>query len=253
MTARIASIWRHPIKSHGRERMDRVSLAPGRAMPWDRRWAVAHDASRFDSDAPAWQPCQNFSIGAKSPALQAIRAVSDRAAGTVTLTHPDRPDLTICPDDAQDGARFIEWVTPISNPDRAQPARLVRAEGTAMTDTDYQSISLVNLASHAAIGAELDQDLSPLRWRANVLIEGLDPWAERRWIGTRIRLGAVEMEVVDHIERCMATTANPDTGIRDADTLGALNRGFGHQDCGVYARVLQGGQIQDGDVIEVLT
>lgn len=250
--ARVAEIWRHPIKSHGRERVAQVTLARGQAMPWDRRWAVTHEMTAYDADSPGWAPCRNFSIGAKSPGLQAIGAVSDRMAGRLTLTHPDRPDLTLCPDDPEDAAAFIDWVRPISNADRAQPARLVRAEGVAMTDTDFPSLSLINLASHAAVEAQLGQTLSPLRWRGNILMQGLAPWAERGWIGKTVRLGHVEMEIVDHIERCMATTANPDTGSRDADTLGALNHGFGHQDCGVYARVTQGGQIHESDAIEVL-
>jgi len=250
---RVAAFWRHPIKSHGRERVARVTLARGQAMPWDRCWAVTHEATRHDGTG--WSPCREFSIGSKSPGLQAIEAESDRQAGTVTLRHPERPTLTIRPDDPddpEDAERFIGWVRPISNPDRARPAQLVRVEETAMTDTDFPSLSLINLASHAAVEAELGQALSPLRWRGNILFEGFAPWAEMRWIGKRLRLGHVEMEIIEPIQRCMATTANPETGQRDADTLGALNRGFGHQDCGVYARVVQGGQLHEGDPIEVL-
>ena len=44
----------------------------------------------------------------------------------------------------------------------------------------------------------------------------------------------------------MATTANPETGVRDADTLGALNS-WGHQDMGVYGIVQTGGLMSLGD------
>ena len=252
MTGRVREIWRHPIKSHGHERVTQVTLTRDAALPWDRRWAVAHEQSRFDPDAPGWMPCREFSIGAKSPALQAIRARTDAATGRITLSHPDRDDITIDPDDTDDAARFITWVGPVSNPDRALPARLVRVPDVAMTDSDYPSISLINLASHTAVEAQLGQPLSPLRWRGNILFDGFDAWDEATWPGKRLRLGAVELEVVEPIRRCMATTANPDTGLRDAETLKALNEGFGHQDCGVYARVIQGGPLGEGDVIEVL-
>lgn len=252
MTAQVREIWRHPIKSHGRERVAEVTLAEGAALPWDRRWAVAHERSCFDPERPRWQPCREFSIGAKSPRLQAIGAVVDPARGRLTLSHPDREDITIDPDDDGDAGRFIQWVMPISNGNRLLPARLVRAGGQAMTDTDFPSVSLINLASHRAVEAQLGRALSPLRWRGNILVEGFDAWAEMDWPGRRIRLGAVEMEVVEPIRRCMATTANPETGERDADTLGALNAGFGHQDCGVYARVTRGGPLREGDKIEVL-
>lgn len=252
MTGRVREIWRHPIKSHGRERVAQVTLTAGAALPWDRRWAVAHEASRFDLSQPQWQPCREFSRGAKSPALQAIQARTDAATGRLTLTHPEREDITIAPDDASDAARFIAWVRPLSNPDRALPAHLVRAPDVAMTDSDYPSVSLINLASHRAVEDQLGQGLSPLRWRGNILFDGAEPWAEMAWPDKRIRIGAAELEVVEPIRRCMATTANPDTGQRDADTLGALRDGFGHQECGIYARVIQGGTLCEDDEIEVL-
>ena len=252
MTApRVAEIWRHPIKAHGRERVDMVTLRTGQAMPWDRRWAVAHERSCFDADRPRWQPCQEFSRGAKSPRLQAISTVTNPLRGTLTLSHPDRMDITIDPDDEDDANHFIQWVMPISNGNRMLPARLVWAGDIAMTDTDFASISLINLASHRAVEAQLGHEISPLRWRGNILIEGLEPWAEMDWPGNTLRAGAVEMEIVEPIRRCMATTANPETGARDADTLKALNDGFGHQDCGVYARVVTGGRLTEGDHIGV--
>lgn len=251
MTPRVAEIWRHPIKSHGRERIDRVQLAEGRPMPWDRRWAVAHERSCYDEDNPRWQPCTEFSRCAKSPRLQAIQARVDPYLRNLTLSHPDRADITIDPDNGDDAARFIQWVIPVSNGNRMLPARLIRAGETAMTDTDFPSISLINLASHRAVAAHLGQELSPLRWRGNLLVEGLEPWAEDGWIGKRIRLGEVEMEVVEPIRRCMATTVDPATGERDADTLKALREGWGHQNCGVYARVTSGGILQEGAEIEV--
>jgi len=46
--------------------------------------------------------------------------------------------------------------------------------------------------------------------------------------------------------------ANPETGRRDADTLGALENGWGHTDFGVYAEVTQTGMIRPGDSVEVI-
>lgn len=246
--SRVSALWRHPIKAHGHESLPRVRLSAGRTMPWDRRWAVAHEAAR--TDGSAWAPCANFSRAAKVPELMAITATSDEAAGTVTLSHPRRPDLTFDPD--ADSAAFLEWVRPLMPADRAQSTRIVRAPDRGMTDTDFPSISLINLASHADVCARMDQDLSPLRWRANIHIDGLAPWAERAWIGRSLRIGTARIELREHIVRCMATAANPATGQRDADTLGALNIHFGHQEFGVYGVVTEGGEIAVDDLIEVI-
>jgi len=189
--AHVAEIWRHPIKSHSRERIDQAELTQGKGLPWDRRWAVAHERSCFDVDRPRWQPSNEFSIGTKSPRLQAINCYTDPAYRTLTLSHPDRPDLTINPDDDGDAGEFIQWVMRISNGGKYLPARLVRAE-QAMHDTDYPSISLINMASHRALEAFMGQSLNPMRWRGNLLVEGLQPWAERIWIGKTIRIGSVE-------------------------------------------------------------
>jgi len=252
MTPHVAEIWRHPIKAHGREQIDQVRLTAGECLPWDRRWAVAHEASCFDPERPGWQPCQEFSRGAKSPRLQAISARVDPTYRNLTLAHPDRPDLTIDPDD-QDGTNaFIQWVMPISNGNRMLPARLVRAPDTAMTDTDFASVSLINLATHRAVEEQLGHDISPLRWRGNLLLDGFEPWAEMDWIGRTLRIGTAELDVKEPITRCMATTANPETGERDADMLGVLKSGWGHQDCGVYGVITKSGVLRQGDTVSLV-
>jgi uncharacterized protein len=251
MTARLASIQRHPLKSHGREALGEVTLRPGAALPWDRHWAVAHDAARIEDGA--WAACRNFSIGSKAPALTAIDAVFDEAAAALTLSHPDRPPLRFRPDDSEDAARFIDWVRPLCPPDRAQPERILSVTGIAMTDTDYPSVSILSLTSNRDLGARMGLDLSPLRWRGNLWIDGLTPWEERNWMGRRIRIGAAVFDIKENIVRCLATTANPATGERDADTLGALETLHGAKEFGVYAVVLEGGTIRTGDALEVLS
>ncbi|MTI03197.1 MOSC domain-containing protein [Roseibium sp. RKSG952] len=245
MTGAITSIWRHPIKSHGRESLDDVTLIPGQTMPGDRVWAVAHEASK--ADGSEWVPCANFSRGAKAPQLMAISA---RLEGdTVTLSHPKQPDLSFDPDTQQD--MFLNWVTPLMPADRAASARIIRAPGRGMTDSDFPSISLCNMASHRAVEQKLGQNLSINRWRGNIWFDGLPLWEEFDWPGRDIRIGETLLRVRERITRCLATTANPETGERDADTLGAL-RAWEHQDFGVYAEVIEGGKIEIGNKVEVI-
>lgn len=248
MTGQLAQIDRHPIKSHGRESLGSVMLTAGQGVPFDRHWAVAHDAARLN---PGWNECVNFARGAKAPELMAISAQLDEATATITLTHPTKPDLTFRPDDTADLARFLDWVRPLNPPDRAQPVQIVTA-GRAMTDTDFASISIIGLASNVALGAKIGQDLSPDRWRGNLWIDGLTPWAEFDWVGKTVRIGTAVFEVVERITRCRATMANPRTGVIDADTLTALNENYGHQDFGVYAKVLKDGVISVGDTVVVI-
>ncbi len=246
--AEVRALWRHPIKGHGRESLTSVELSEGQTMPWDRRWAIAHEMAK--SDGTEWAPCANYSRGSKVPSLMAISARSNEADGTICLTHPERPDLVIDPD--RDEARFLDWVRPLMPSNRAQSARIHRVPGRGMTDTDFPSISLINLASHDDLTAKMDQSLSPLRWRCNIHFDGFAPWEEFNWIDKTMRIGEVELEVKEPIVRCLATTANPETGVRDADTLAALSNHLNHQNFGIYAVVSKGGQISVGDGVEVL-
>lgn len=244
---KVASLWRHPIKSHGREALERVTLKPGEAMPWDRVWAVAHEAAQIDDGA--WAPCVNFSRVSKAPALMAITCETDEASGRLTLRHPERPDLTFDPQ--HEPGALLGWVSPLVPQDRALPARLVRLEGRGWTDSDFPSVTIASHSSHRAVEQKLGRPLSIHRWRANIWIDGAPLWEEFDWIGREVQIGEAILRVSERTDRCAATTANPETGRRDADTLGALS-GFGHQDFSVRAEVIRGGLVALDDAVRPL-
>jgi uncharacterized protein YcbX len=243
MTGTLAAITRHPLKGHGREDLASVVLAAGECLPWDRHWAVAHEAARLQ---PGWNPCVNFARAAKAPALMAITSVLDEARGELTLTHPDRGRIRFRPDDPADLPRFLDWVRPLNPPDRAQPSQIVTA-GRGMTDSRFPSVSILSRASLADLSARMGQTLDPARFRGNLWLDGAEAWAEFGWIGREIRIGNALLRVEERITRCSATSVDPATGISDADTLAALESNFGHKDFGLYASVVTGGRVAVGD------
>ena len=243
MTGRLAQICRHPIKGHGRETLASVRLLAGACLPWDRHWAVAHDAAKL---TPGWNPCMNFARGAKAPALMAITSTLDEATSTVTLHHPTQGAITFNPDDTADLPRFLDWVGPLIPANRAMACQIVTA-GRGMTDSDFPSVSLLSTSSLANLSARMGQDLSPHRFRGNLWLDGAEPWAERNWIGRTIRIGGAILRIEEPITRCTATMVDPTTGIANADTLSALETAFGHQDFGVYATVIESGAVAIGD------
>ena len=245
---RLAHIFRHPIKAHGREALASVILSEGRCLPFDRHWAVAHEAAVI---MPGWNACMNFTRGAKTPALQAINAQFDEAAGRISLTHPARAPLTFAPDTAQGQADFLNWVAPLMAGGRALPARLVSA-GRGMTDTDFESVAILNLSSNRALGQRLGVDLGLDRWRGNLWLDGLAPWEEFDLIDREIEIGEARLKVVEPIGRCRATMVDCATGRIDVNTLDALEAGYGHTNFGVYAVVTQAGTIREGDTAKVI-
>lgn len=243
MTGRLAQICRHPIKGHGREMLASVRLSAGECLPFDRHWAVAHEAARL---VPGWNRCTNFSRGAKAPQLMAIDCTLDEDRRRITLRHPARGEIAFQPDDPADLPRFLDWVRPLNPASRAQPVAIVSA-GRGMTDSDFPSVSILNLASLADLSARMGQDLSVHRWRGNLWLDGAAPFAEWDWIGRQIAIGGAVLRIEERITRCTATTVDPVTGAVSGDTLKGLEAAYGHQDFGVYARVVQAGPIAVGD------
>lgn len=250
--AHVAGLWRHPIKSHGREQLDEVTLITGQTMPWDRHWAVMHDKTKFDPEAPAWEHCRNFMIGATTPGLAGIWAEFDEGAGQMHLRHEALGNLSFDPENADDVARFVTWVSPLCPPDKFQPTGLAKASQRGMTDTDYASVSIMTHASHAAVSDALGAPLEMERWRGNIWLDGTTPWEEFNWVGQNVAIGGAVLQVIEPIKRCKHTMANPKTGTRDTDTLAALRNGWGHENFGVYAKVIKGGKVAINDTAKVI-
>ncbi|MEO5620536.1 MAG: MOSC domain-containing protein [Cypionkella sp.] len=243
MTGRLAQIFRHPLKGHGREALASVRLLAGECLPWDRHWAVAHEAAKL---VPGWNRCANFARGAKAPQLMAITSQLDEASGSLTLRHPERGEITFRPDAPEDLARFLDWVLPLNPPERAQPASIFSA-GRGLTDSPEPTLSILNPASLAELSAKMGQPLSQDRWRGNLWIAGAEAWAEFGWIGREMQIGGARLKITARITRCSATTVDPETGRVTAPTLQALEENYGHQDFGVYAEVVESGPIAVGD------
>ena len=243
----VSSIWRHPIKALGRESLTSVALKTGECLPWDRVWALAHETSKAKTGE--WARCGNFNRAAGVPALMAITAELNEATQEITLHHPDRPDFTFHPDDAPEA--LVAWSAPLVPSGRAQPSHVMRLDKHGYPDSAYPSVSLANTASHNQVEQHLGRDLSIHRWRSNIWFDGATPWAEFDWVGKDIAIGNAILRVKEPATRCMSTAANPETGQRDADTLGALEH-FGHQEFSVLAEVIQDGTIALGDSVQVL-
>ncbi|MFN3645660.1 MAG: MOSC domain-containing protein [Gemmobacter sp.] len=247
MTARLALICRHPLKGHGREELASVRLCAGHAMPWDRVWAVAHEAARLEPGS-GWSACANFARAARAPGLMALECRLDEGTGRLVLRHPDLGETAFVFGDAAGMAAAVDWLRPLTPPGRAAPVRMVTA-AQALTDSPRPSVSLLSLASLRVLSQRMGVELSPHRFRGNLWVEGWAPWEEFDQVGREISVGPVRLRLRERIGRCRATTVNPATGRVDADTLAALEAGWGHTDFGVYAEVVTDGVVTLGDEV----
>lgn len=248
MTGHIAAIYRHPIKGFTPEPLSSVSLAPGQGFPFDRLWAVENGPCGFDPAAPAFVSKQNFTVLAAIPKVAAARTRYDGETGTLHVSAPDAPDLSMRLDDAQGRGAFEAWLTNLLGDEVRGPLRVLAApDEHRFTDHPLGQVSIVNLASVRDLSARMGAPLDPLRFRANLYVEGWPAWAENDWTGRTLMMGWAQAEVFKPIVRCVATHVNPDTAEVDQEVTKALFEHLGHLHCGIYVRVTSAGSVSVGD------
>ncbi|HVN02578.1 MAG TPA: MOSC domain-containing protein [Caulobacteraceae bacterium] len=249
MAAAIAALFRHPIKGFSPEKVKLAPLSPGNAFPGDRLYALEDGPSGFDPARPAFIPKQRFAVLAKIAEVAKARTRLDDATGLFHAEAEGMPKFAGDLAEPEGRTAFAAWVTRLLGEAASGPLRLLDGEGHRFLDHPSGHVSIVNLASVRDLEQRLSTFLDPLRFRANVYVEGWPPWAENDWTGRPIALGEVETEVFKPIVRCAAPGVDPATAIRDLDVPAELYRLYGHAHCGIYVHVKQAGVIADGDPV----
>lgn len=122
---------------------------------------------------------------------------------------------------------------------------------------DDASVSVINLATIAAIGREAEQDLDTRRFRANIVIatESTEPFLEDSWIGGRLVFGDYETGPIVNLTlrdlRCVMINLDPNTAQPDPRIMKAAVR-LNHNNAGAYGAVARTGQLSVGQPVSLL-
>jgi len=122
---------------------------------------------------------------------------------------------------------------------------------------DEASVSVINLATIAAIGREVGQDLGTRRFRPNIVIatDSTDPFIEDGWIGGRLIFGSNEDGPIVSITmpdpRCVMINLDPDTAQQDPRIMKAAIR-LNRNNAGAYGTVARTGQISVGQSVSLV-
>jgi uncharacterized protein YcbX len=246
---RVEHIYRYPVKGLSAEALPEVHLDAGEPLPGDRRFALAQGDAPFNEAAPTWLQKQHFAMLMQNERLAALHAAWDDRREVLVVRPPDGAALTASTATEGGKAEIAAWLAAFLGPEARGRPRFVTAPGHSFSDHRNKVVSLINLASLAALEQAMGRSLDPLRFRANVYFSGLAPWAEFDWVGRSIELGRATLTITKRIPRCPATEVNPVTAKRDCDPVAALRAGFGHPDLGVYGRVENSGRVAVGDAI----
>jgi hypothetical protein len=196
------------------------------------------------------QPKTKYLMLMRDERLATLRTRYDDAAGTLSIEHEGRcavqADLR-----TKDGRLAIEafFRRFMPNDLHGPPKVLTAPEGYRFTDSRSGFVSIINLASVAALQTLIGAPVDPLRFRANLYVEGWPAWREFDLMDEEIAIGGTRLKITKRIVRCAATNVDPDTGARDLEIPATLLRNYDHMDCGIYARVVEGGGIKPGDAV----
>jgi uncharacterized protein YcbX len=249
MPAKIRSIYRYPVKGLSPENLPGVRLEPGRTLPADRMYAIENGPSGFDAAAPAYFPKTQFLMLMRNEQLATLDTRYEDETHTLVIRGAGR-ELARGDLSTKEGRLAIEAFFRRFMPAELRgPPKVLHAEGHSFSDVAAKVVSIINLASVAAIETVVGVPVHPLRFRANLYVEGWPAWHEFSLLGEELAIGDARLKVIKRIVRCAATNVDPDTGSRDLTVPATLMKTFDHADCGIYAQVIAGGEIAPGDTI----
>lgn len=281
----VAQIWQYPVKSMVGATVDRADVTTT-GIVGDRTWAARDQVRGGIRGAKVLGGLMRLSAryldGAGAPGGAVAITLPD--GGSVTTDDADvdarvsaaidhevvleqlRPpgDLDhfrrgeAYHDDLMDELRSIfgrEGDEPL--PDLSQfPPEIIEFESPPGTYYDAYPLHLVTTSALRSLADALpDSAIDVRRLRPSMVIDTGDVGGhpEREWIGRRLRIGAVEVDVVGGCPRCVMVTRQVDDGLpRDRAILRHIVRDL-DQDVGVYATVADPGPVGVGDGVTVLT
>ena len=242
----LKNIYRYPIKGLSAQPLVRVELEARKPFPHDRVFALVRPGAPFDIHDPRWGKKGLFVMLMLEEALARVRTTLDIETLRLTITQDNRQLIVADLNDDEARAKVEEIFWQLVPALRGAPT-LVRSPDGHFMDKPDNVISLINLATIRSLEEQWGIKIDPLRFRANLYIDGARPWEEFEWVGSDIRIGDGLFRVDRRNGRCGATNVNPETGRRDLDLPGSLRAAFGHKELGVYLVAREGGRLAVGD------
>ena len=268
---KVAELYRYPVKSLSPERVQELTITDDGKVLGDRAFAFRF-ASVNPDDPTQWLPKTNYASLQHIPELATLQSAFDTETSLLTITAPvSGMSVTGNPRIPSERAAFSEmlseWHTGTESYARSGSSRkhsgfVLVGDGSLEThqyhDTKEGRTTLHSQSSVQELAKALElESLSGTRFRSNIVIEGCEAWEEFGWSNCRIQIGDdVVMKVLKPVKRCLATHANPESGVRDVDILNTLTRIIG-QAVPQFAVSMttasgSGGNVRVGDVVRIL-
>ena len=257
----------YPVKSLAGIRLD-SALVEDRGLQFDRKWMLVDEKRQFitQREVPAMALVK---IAVDDDGLTAsvngdrIRVTNDHVSGeTATVKiwsssvkgvlYPKEVDEWFS-DAIGSSCRLVlmpETTKRIVSPDYA-----VRRFVDTVSFADGYPFLLIGEASLADLNSRLEEPVPMNRFRPNFVVSGSEPFEEDTW--KRIRIGSTEFHIVKPCARCVLTTVDQVTGIKNGkEPLKTLSSYRNRNGNVLFGQILiaesTGGTIRMGDAVEVL-
>jgi len=280
----LQSIHRYPVKSLQGETLERATLGAN-GVPGDRAWATRDEVRggiRGGKKIPALMECaarypQEPPLTGPAPAAEITAPGGDAfltsdADANQRLARAIGHDVTLWPllpadrldhyrRGAPDDPDFQQELRAIfgRQPDEplpdlgAFPPEILEFESPPGTYFDAFPLLLLSTASLRTMqAAASDSRFDVRRFRPNLLVDcgAAEGFPEREWVGRRVRIGSTLLHVEMACPRCVMTTHGFGDLPKDPGIMRALVQQTGGN-LGVYARVIEPGELAVGDAVEV--
>jgi len=254
MTIELKAIKRYPVKGLSGIEMPAADITAHQMLKDDRRFIIATQSSVGQGGVHEWARKSNFLQLVNTPKLAELGIEYDDATTTLSILRNGR---AICKGNLEDkmGRTVVEdFLKAFLKNDAAGTPKIYSVPDVSFGDMKEPYISVINLASVRDFGDRIVQkEIDPMRFRGNLLIDGLEPWAELKWEeGQIVQINGVDFRVIHPITRCKATSVNPGTAESDINVPLMLRKGLNHLYMGVYVEPVNSGQIRPGDEIAVI-
>lgn len=231
--ATVTSLFVYPVKSARGIAKSRVQIA-ATGFEWDRHWMIVDGKGRFVTQRTHPQLARIVpeiaanSLDLSAPGLPLLRVPLEPIGAEVPVEVWDYPCMAL-----DQGKEAQDWVSQAVG----QPVRLVRVAPSMprvasakyagptpapLAFADGYPVLVCNQASLADLNERLPEPIPMERFRPNLVLEGLPPFAEDRI--TALRIGEVNLRLVKPCTRCIIPSTDQRTGERSTDPTPALRK-----------------------------
>ncbi len=255
----IKYIIRYPIKGLNGNFLNKIKLLPNETIEGDRKFAFAKFDNEIDENSPVHMKKINFLALVKEERLSLLNSQLNLKKNLLELFFENKKFFSGSLNNEQDLNKLSICISKFLGIDLKKKPRLVTDKSKfqntsrhSFSDIPDKAISFINLQTIRDFEKKINKTINFSRFRGNIIFDKLEAWSEFQWIGKLIQIRDVKIKIFRRTKRCAATNVNPDNGMRDLNIPNQLYKNYGHDDLGVYGKVINKGEIKLNDKIRLI-